>query len=88
MFDGHLDPQNDAMLVKSKIHHFPMPIVKCFFFDYFYHLSDQRPKALAEHVSSSALMALSVARGGLVDNDATAIMPFGCTSCTRRCLIP
>jgi len=31
-------------------------------------------KALAEHVSSSALMALSVARGGLVDDDATAIM--------------
>jgi len=31
-------------------------------------------KALAEHVSSSALMALSVARGGLVDDDAAAIM--------------
>ena len=39
-----------------------------------------KPEALAEHVSSSALMALSVARGGLVDDDATAIMPFGCTT--------
>jgi hypothetical protein len=34
-------------------------------------------QALAEHLSQSALMALSVARGQLTDEDATAILCLG-----------
>ena len=34
-------------------------------------------QALAEHLSQSALMALSVARGQLTDEDATAILRLG-----------
>lgn len=37
-------------------------------------VGEEGAKALAEHLPKSALMALSVARGGLIDDDATALL--------------